>query len=125
MRFHSSAQFSHVPRKKLRGRAAGTLVLPGGQYVVQSDSGFRHDVPNPTEGNFIFYAYLRGHRLVSEVEIKAQGGPFERREGVHVEWHRVLNDFVEKILAEFDLALPQHPLVGPFGGPPKFRAAGD
>ena len=41
------------------------VILPGGRYVVQSDFGFRHDVRNPTEGNFIFYAYLRGHRLVS------------------------------------------------------------
>ena len=41
------------------------VVLPGGRYTVQSDFGFRHDVRNPTEGNFIFYAHLRGHRSVS------------------------------------------------------------
>jgi len=36
--------------------------LPTGDYVVQSDFGFRHPVRNPTEGNFIIYAFLRGHR---------------------------------------------------------------
>lgn len=41
------------------------VVLPGGQYTVQSAFGFRHNVRNPAEGNFIFYAFLRGHRLVS------------------------------------------------------------
>jgi hypothetical protein len=40
-------------------------VLPGGKHVVRSDFGFRHDVRNPTEGNFIPYAYLRGHRKVA------------------------------------------------------------
>jgi hypothetical protein len=38
--------------------------LPTGDYVVQSDFGFRHPVRNPTEGNFILYAFLRGHRRV-------------------------------------------------------------
>jgi hypothetical protein len=38
--------------------------LPTGDYVVQSDFGFRHPVRNPTEGNFIVYAFLRGHRHV-------------------------------------------------------------
>jgi|GEM_PF-1006109 len=37
---------------------------PTGDYVVQSDFGFRHAVRNPTEGNFIVYAFLRGHRKV-------------------------------------------------------------
>ena len=37
----------------------------GCRYVVQSDFGFCHEVQNPTEGNFIYYAHLRGHRLVS------------------------------------------------------------
>ena len=41
------------------------VVLPGGRCAVQSDFGFRRDVRNPTEGNFLYYAYLRGHRLVS------------------------------------------------------------
>lgn len=40
-------------------------VLPGGKHVVQSDFGFRHEVRNPTEGNFLYYAHLRGHRTVS------------------------------------------------------------
>jgi len=37
---------------------------PDGTYVVQSDFAFRHDVRNPTEGNFIYYASLRGHREI-------------------------------------------------------------
>lgn len=41
------------------------VVLPGGGHAVQSDFAFRHNVRNPTEGNFIYYAYLRGHRAVS------------------------------------------------------------
>jgi hypothetical protein len=40
------------------------VTLPGGKHVVQSDFGFRHDVRNPTEGNFICYAQLRGVRAV-------------------------------------------------------------
>lgn len=43
----------------------GVAVLPGGAYVVKSDFGFSHKVRNSTEGNFIYYAYLRGHRSVS------------------------------------------------------------
>lgn len=39
--------------------------LPGGKHVVQSNLGFRHDVRNPTEGNFSQYAHLRGLRFVS------------------------------------------------------------
>jgi len=35
-----------------------------GEYVVQSDFGFRHPVRNPTEGNFILYSFLRSHRRV-------------------------------------------------------------
>jgi len=42
---------------------------PTGDYVVQSDFGFRHAVRNPTEGNFIVYASLRGHR---QVEVPTQ-----------------------------------------------------
>lgn len=37
---------------------------PAGEYVVESNFGFCHSVRNPTEGNFIVYAFLRGHRLV-------------------------------------------------------------
>jgi len=40
------------------------VVLPGGKHAVQSDLGFRHDVRNPTEGNFIYYAYLLGLKTV-------------------------------------------------------------
>jgi len=40
------------------------VVLPGGKHAVQSDFGFRHDVRNPTEGNFIYYAHLRGLKAV-------------------------------------------------------------
>ncbi len=41
------------------------VVLPGGKHAVQSDLGFRHLVRNPTEGNFIQYAHLRGLRAVA------------------------------------------------------------
>lgn len=41
------------------------VVLPGGTHAVQSDFGFQHIVRNPTEGNFVHYAHLRGHRTVS------------------------------------------------------------
>jgi hypothetical protein len=40
------------------------VVLPGGKHAVQSDFGFRHDVRNPTEGNYLYYAQLRGLRAV-------------------------------------------------------------
>ena len=40
------------------------VVLAGGKHAVQSDLGFRHDVRNPTEGNFIYYAHLRGLKAV-------------------------------------------------------------
>jgi hypothetical protein len=40
------------------------VVLPGGKHAVQSDLGFRHDVRNPTDGNFLYYAHLRGLRAV-------------------------------------------------------------
>jgi hypothetical protein len=40
------------------------VVLPAGNHVVQSDLGFRHDVRNPTEGNFIYYSHLRGLKAV-------------------------------------------------------------
>ena len=41
------------------------VMLPGGRHTVQSDFGFRHDVRNPTEGNFLYYAHLRSRRTVS------------------------------------------------------------
>jgi hypothetical protein len=41
------------------------VVLPGGGHAVQSDFGFRYYVRNPTEGHFMIYARLRGHREVS------------------------------------------------------------
>ena len=41
-----------------------------------------------------------------QVEIESQRRAFEGCEGVNVERHRVADNFVEKILAEFDLALP-------------------
>ncbi len=40
------------------------VVSPGGKNAVQSDLGFRHDVRNPVEGNYIYYAYLRGLKTV-------------------------------------------------------------
>lgn len=50
---------------ELPSEPVSVVVLPGGDYAVQSDFGFRHKVRNPTEGNFVYYAYLRGHRKVS------------------------------------------------------------
>ena len=50
---------------ELPSEPISVVVLPGGGHAVQSDFGFRHDVRNPTEGNFLCYAYLRGHRTVS------------------------------------------------------------
>lgn len=38
--------------------------LPGGKHAVQSDFGFRHEVRNPTEANFIYFAHLRGVKAV-------------------------------------------------------------
>ena len=42
-----------------------------------------------------------------QVEIEAQRGAFERREGVHVERHRVTDDLVKQVFAEDDCAVPQ------------------
>lgn len=50
---------------ELPSEPISVVVLPGGGNAVQSDFGFRYEVRNPTEGNFIYYAYLRGHRSVS------------------------------------------------------------
>jgi len=52
-------------RLELPSEPVSVVLLPGGRYVVQSDFGFRHDVRNPTEGNFVCYACLRGHRMFS------------------------------------------------------------
>jgi hypothetical protein len=41
------------------------VVLPGGKHAVQSNFGFRHEVRNQTEANFILYAQLRGLKVVS------------------------------------------------------------
>ena len=40
------------------------IEVPGGKYAVQSNFGFRHEVRNSTEGNFIYYSHLRGLRAV-------------------------------------------------------------
>jgi hypothetical protein len=55
--------------------ATTTIALPtqpiflsqgaNGEYVVQSNFGFRHAVRNPSEGNFIVYAFLRAHREIN------------------------------------------------------------
>jgi hypothetical protein len=50
---------------ELPAEPISVVVLPGGKHAVQSDLGFRHDVRNPTEGNFIQYAHLRGIRAVA------------------------------------------------------------
>jgi hypothetical protein len=49
---------------ELPAEPISVVTLPGGKHAVQSDFGFRHSVRNPTEGNFILYAYLRGHKAV-------------------------------------------------------------
>ena len=59
-----------------------------------------------------------------QVEIQAQRAAREGLEGVHVERHRVLDDFVEKRLSQIDFALPQHPLVGLTLVPPELAAVG-
>jgi hypothetical protein len=45
---------------ELPAEPISVVVLPGGKYTVESNLGFRHDVRNPAEGNFIYYAHLRG-----------------------------------------------------------------
>src|SRR5262249_35087349 len=52
-------------RLELPSEPISVVVLPGGGLAVQSDFGFKHSVRNLTEGNFIYYAHLRGHRTVS------------------------------------------------------------
>ena len=59
-----------------------------------------------------------------QVEIEAQGAPLEGREGVHVNRDRMVDDLVEELLAQFDLAFPQHPIVGALGIPPEHGAVG-
>lgn len=54
-----------VGKVELPSEPISVLALAGGKHAVQSDFGFRHDVRNLTEGNFILYAYLRGHRKVA------------------------------------------------------------
>ncbi len=53
-----------VTKLDLPSEPISVVVVPGGGYTVQSDFGFRHKVRNPTEGNFVYYSYLRGHRTV-------------------------------------------------------------
>jgi hypothetical protein len=50
--------------RELPAEPISVVVLPDGKHAVQSDLGFRHDVRNPTEGNFIYYAHLRGLKAV-------------------------------------------------------------
>ncbi len=38
--------------------------LPDGKWAVRSSLGFCHVVRNATEGNFVYYAYLKGQRTV-------------------------------------------------------------
>ena len=40
-------------------------------------------------------------------KVEAEGGPLERRQGVQVERYGVLDDLVEELLTQFDLAVPQ------------------
>jgi hypothetical protein len=49
---------------ELPAEPISVVVLPGGKYAVQSNLGFRHDVRNPIEGNFIYYAHVRGLKAV-------------------------------------------------------------
>jgi hypothetical protein len=50
---------------ELPAEPISVVVLAGGKHVVQSGFGFRYEVRNPTEGNFIFYAHLRGLKAIS------------------------------------------------------------
>ena len=50
---------------ELPAEPISVVVLSGGKHAVQSDLGFRHNVRNPTEGNFIYYAHLRGLKAVA------------------------------------------------------------
>ncbi len=50
---------------KLPPEPISIVLLPGGTYTVKSDFGFSYKVRNVTEGNFVYYAFLRGHRTVS------------------------------------------------------------
>ena len=59
------------------------------------------------------------------VEIKAQRRALHGREGVHVERHRVVDDLIEEIFAEPDLAVPQYPLIRALRVPPELTPVGD
>jgi hypothetical protein len=54
-----------VEEVELPTEPISVVVLPGGKHAVQSDFAFRYEVRNPTQGNFLYYAHLRGHRTVS------------------------------------------------------------
>ena len=60
-----------------------------------------------------------------EVEIEAEGAALEGAEDIQVDGDRMLNDFVEKVLAEADRAVPESRLVGALGVPPQVGAVGD
>ena len=61
----------------------------------------------------------KGSVVEPEVEIEAQGATLEGFQDVHIERHRMLDDLVEELLAQLDLALPQHAIIGPLGVPPE------
>ena len=54
-----------------------------------------------------------------QVEIEAQGRPFEGLEGGEIEWDRMAHNLVEESLTQSHLAFPQSRLIGMFGIPPE------
>ena len=59
-----------------------------------------------------------------QVEIESQGAALKRLEGVYVNRYGVADDLLEELLAQFDLAFPQHRLR-PLGIPPELASVGD
>ena len=88
-----------------------------------------HPVKEVAERLGDFQEWRRKEGIVTlselQVEVEAQGATFEGREGVHVDRHRVTDDLVEELFADFDFTVPQHPLVGALGVPQKLTSVGD
>jgi hypothetical protein len=51
-------------RMSLPTEPVGVAQLPDGKCVIRSDFGFCEPVRNVTEGKFILYAHLRGHKAI-------------------------------------------------------------
>ena len=65
----------------------------------------------------------RGQMLC--MKLASAGDCYSHSRGVHIERHRMLDDFVKKCLTEINPALPQHPLIGALGVPPKLPSISD